>query len=109
MEEEKRTLPQNNSLHLYFTQLAEALNNAGYDVKKTLREEIEIPWTSYLIKELIWRKLQIAMLGKESTTELLKEKEIDLIYEVINREIGNRTGVAIPFPSEEELMNKKNY
>ncbi len=35
---------QRNALHLYCEMLACALNNAGYDMKKTLKEEVEIPW-----------------------------------------------------------------
>ena len=91
-------------MHLWFTQLAEALGEAGYDVKKTLRDDIEIPWTSHMVKELLWRPVQEAMFGKRSTTEL-SSAEIDKVYDVINREIGNRTGVTVAFPNIEELMN----
>jgi len=66
----KRTLAQNASLHLYFEFLATELNNAGYDVLKTLRHDIEIPWNATLIKELIWRKVQLASYKKKSTSDL---------------------------------------
>ena len=31
-----RTVAQNSAMHLYFTQLAEALNDAGYDVETVI-------------------------------------------------------------------------
>lgn len=45
------------------------------------------------------------MTGKESTTEL-NTSDIDKIYEVININLGEKTGVHVPFPSNEEMMNQ---
>lgn len=101
-----RTSQQNRALHKYFELLAEALNDAGYDMRKTLREDIEIPWTAETIKENLWRPCQKAYLRKESTTQLQTD-EIDKIYDIINREIGQRTGVSVMFPSIEQLMESE--
>lgn len=98
-----RTDQQNAALHLYFTQLAEALNDAGFDIKKTIRKEIDIPWTAYTIKEYLWRPVQKEYLQKKSTTELDKIQDIDKVYDIINRTISERTGVSVPFPSWEKL------
>jgi hypothetical protein len=99
-----RTLRQNNSLHLYFEQLAEALRDAGYDMRSIIREGIPIPCTAYHIKESLWRPTQKQMLGKDSTTKLTTE-EIDKVYDVINRAIGERFGIYVPFPCIENLMD----
>jgi len=96
-----RTLPQNAAMHLWFTQLAEALNAAGWDMKKVIR--FDILWTEFNVKENLWRPVQEAEFGKRSTTELATD-EVSKIYEIINREIGIRTGVSVPFPSEEEML-----
>jgi len=98
----QRTLPQNNALHLYCEQLAEALSGAGYDVRKTLRHDIEIPWDAELIKKLIWKKVQETMTGEKSTTKLDKNQVSD-VYEVINRHTASTFGVSVPFPSVETL------
>lgn len=98
-----RTTRQNSSLHLYFTLLAEALNEAGYDMKKTIRQDVDIPWTPIMIKEYLWKPLQDVMIKKKSTTRL-QTKDIDKIYDVLNRTIGERTGVFVPFPSVESLI-----
>ena len=101
-----RTLRQNSAIHLYLSQLAESLNSAGFDVKKTIRQEVEIPWSADNCKELLWRPVQQAMLGKKSTTELEK-KDVDKIYDIINKTIGERTGVHCPFPNIETIYEER--
>ena len=102
----RRTLKQNSALHLYFSNLAEELNDAGFDMKKTIR--VDIPWTPYTVKEYLWRPLQEAYLLKRSTTELDKQKEIDEVYDILNRVISERTGVHVPFPNIEMMLDRDN-
>lgn len=97
----ERTSPQNRSLHLYFTHLAKELNDAGFNVQKLLKHTIEIDWNEKLIKELLWRPVQIALLGKNSTKDLEKVGEIEVVYEHINRYVGELAQVYVPWPSEE--------
>ena len=96
----RRTLSQNAALHLYCERLAEALNNAGYDMKRTLKEDVEIPWTKEMAKEYLWRPIQKVMTGEESTTEM-NTVEPSEIYEVLNRHIAEKFGVSVPWPSHE--------
>ena len=99
----QRTHQQNNALHLYFTHLAEELNNAGLDMRATLKPEIAIPWTATNIKEFLWRPVQQAQLGKKSTKDLTTS-DIDKIYDTLNLHLGEKFGLHVPFPSEQELM-----
>lgn len=96
----RRTNLQNKALHKFFQQLADALNESGYSVAKTLRHDVEIPWNKNLCKELLWRPVQEAMTGKHSTTEL-NTVDPSEIYEVLNRHLGERLGVHVEWPSEE--------
>lgn len=96
-----RTPSQNNALHLGLTMIAKTLNDAGLDMRKVLKPEIEIPWTTASAKDHLWRPIQIAMTGKESTTQLNKVSDITEIWDVIMRFLGEKHGVEyIPFPSE---------
>ena len=104
-EEKQRTKQQNRSLHLYFTHLAETLNESGLDMKKVLKPEIDIPWTSKNIKEFLWRPIMKAYTQKESTTELTT-KEITEIYDTINRHLSEKFGISVEWPSLESLINK---
>ena len=51
MNDKQRTAKQNRALHLYFTHLADELNSAGLDMRKTLKPGVEIPWDGKSIKE----------------------------------------------------------
>ena len=73
----QRTLTQNKAMHLFFGWLAETLNDAGLDMKKVLREDIDIPWTRESVKEHLWRPIQKAMTDKQSTTEITTVEPTD--------------------------------
>lgn len=103
---DKRTNRQNNALHVLFKLLADELNDRGLDMRKTLKPGVEIPWTGDSVKEYLWRPIQQAQLNKKSTTELTT-KEIDAVFDTINRHIGEKFGLFVPFPSIDEVINEK--
>ena len=72
--EKQRTQNQNNALHLYLTQVANALDREGHTMQDVVAKitKVEITPTMHNIKELVWREIQKAQLGKESTTFLEK-------------------------------------
>ena len=95
-----RTNLQNASLHKYCTLMACELNQHGFDMHKVLSEAIAIPWNDVLVKELMWRPVQLAMVGEKSTTKP-KRKDYGAIYDVINRYISEKFGVHVAWPSKE--------
>lgn len=101
----QRTLTQNSALHLFFDLLAETLNDAGFDMKKTLKPEIDISWNRDMVKEYLWRPIQKAMLGKESTTELTK-LEVGQVYETLNRFLGEKFAIHVSWPHDPDKENQ---
>lgn len=99
----KRTNQQNKALHVLFQLLSNTLNEAGLDMRATLKPDINIPWSGPSVKEFLWRPVQTAQLQKKSTTELTTV-EIDQVFDTINRHLGERFGLHIHFPSIEEIM-----
>lgn len=97
-----RTIKQNKAIHLYFTLVADALNGAGLDIKTAV--DLDIPWTPENVKNLLWRPVQQTMLDKQSTTRLTT-KEIDQVWEVVNRYLAS-LGIHEPFPSIKEIMHR---
>ena len=97
---DKRTTQQNKALHKYCEMLAESLNDAGLDLRKTLRHDIEVPWTKDLVKEYLWRPIQEAMTEKESTTDLTTVEPSE-IHTVLSRHLGEKFGIYVPWPSQE--------
>jgi len=103
-----RSLAQNRALHKFFELLAESLNDAGLDMRVVLKPEVDIPWSKNTIKEFLWRPIQNAQLGKISTIQL-NTKDIDIIYDTLNRFLSEKWGLSVPFPSVEEIMLDKTY
>lgn len=102
-EEKQRTNLQNRALHLYYSNLAKTLNAAGIDMRKFLKQGVDITWSGYTVKEKIWRPIQFAQLGKESTVALTT-KEIDLIYDTLNKHLGENHYIHESFPCIEQLI-----
>ena len=94
-------------MHLFFVFIANELNNLGhtfkYDGLKI--KGLESRYTSLIVKEFIWRPIQIAMFDIQSTKKINTE-QINEIIDVITKYFGDR-GINLEFPSIETLMNKK--
>lgn len=102
-----RTHAQNAALHMYFSEMAEELNGAGFEQVKffrdVVRDGVQIPWSAEAVKECIWRPIQAAKLGKHSSASLTTGEVAD-IYNIVNREIASRTGVSVQWPSENRFI-----
>ena len=105
MEDKVLTRQQQKAIHLYFKHMADELTNAGLDIRKTLKADFDVPWNAYLVKEFMWRPVQKEVCGKESTTKITTQ-EINQIFDVITKAIGEKTGLYIEFPSIEALIHK---
>jgi len=79
--------------------VANALNNAGLDIKKTL--VADVGWSSHTVKEIMWKNIQKALFNKSSTTKLSRV-EVTKVYETMNRMLGERYGIYVEFPSRED-------
>jgi len=99
-----RTMLQNRASHKDWSIIAEKLNDAGLDMRKVLKQEISIPWTTESVKEYIVKPIMKAMYGKKSTKELEKNtNEIDKLHNVIMRELGEKFGIEYhEFPHDPE-------
>ena len=102
----ERTLKQNKALHVLFEELSQTLNEQGLDMRRTLKPGVEIPWNAKTVKEYLWRPIQKAQLNKDSTTQLTT-REIDQVFDTLNRYLGENHGVHVPFPSIESVMFKE--
>lgn len=101
----RRTLSQNRALHLFCGQLAEALNEAGYDMRRTLKQGVDIPWSQNTVKEHLWRPLQEVVTGEHSTKKPTPA-EYTKIYEVLSRHLGEKLGVHVEWPCEENQIRQ---
>lgn len=101
----QRTTKQNSALHKYFEMLANELNETGHDMRKTLKPEIEIPWTKESVKEFLYRPIMKAMYQKKSTTEL-STKELQSVAETLQKHLVEKLNIDLDFPSIESQTYK---
>lgn len=96
-EEKRRTEQQKKALHLWFRLLSEKLNEAGFDMRRTLREDIEIPWDKEgrMVKKYLWKPVQDAILNVESTAKCGK-LDYPYIYEILCRHLTTKLGITPP-------------
>jgi hypothetical protein len=96
----QRTLNQNAAMRVYFKLLADALNEAGVDMRD-LRKPVRA--NKDIVRDSIWQPVMTAMTEKESTAEL-SSSEVSEVYEVVNKWTAERWGVSVPFPTHEEAL-----
>lgn len=104
---EKRTLTQNSALYKFFELLAKDLSDAGLDAKKVLKPEADIPFTPEMCKLLLWRPIQEVMFGTDSTKDLTT-KQVNEVYLVLIRHLGEKFGITTAFPTIEDLIEKEH-
>ena len=101
----QRTAKQNSAIRVYCREVSEALNEAGYDMKSfPWKEGFALPWSEYTVMEYLWRQVQVAMTGKESSTKL-DTKEVGQVYEVLARKLAELAAINVPFPSKDHGDN----
>jgi hypothetical protein len=98
VSEGKRTKKQNSSLHRYCALLAQALCDAGLDMRAVLKPSVEIPWTQPSAKTHLWVPIQDIMFGKTKTSDL-SPKEVNAVYLTLSRHMSEKHNVYVDFPS----------
>lgn len=102
----KRTGRQNKALHKFCSIVASELNGVGATFKSIsiLNGTIlEAEWDERLVKEHIWRPVQVALLKKKSTTSL-KTNELDTVAKPIIDTLTKKFGFGLLFPSQLSLQ-----
>lgn len=95
-KEKMRTNKQNRAIHKYCDNLAAELNGVGATIGVEILTMKRQPFDMMLVKEHIWRPVQIALTGKKSTTKL-NTIEVSQVYEKIDRLFFHQYGFAVPF------------
>jgi nicotinamide riboside kinase len=91
-----RTVQQNRALHKYLALVAATLNAENLGVTVVLKPDTE--WSMEGVKEMMWKPIQQAVLGKSSTTKLTRT-ELTEVYDIMNKALAERFDIHIPFPS----------
>lgn len=93
-----RTQRQNRALHVFCRQLAERLRSGGIDTSGFFKEGFEVPFTTEIVKNNIWKPVQRAVTKKESSSKLSRT-EVSQVFDVINRLLADK-GIHVPWPEK---------
>jgi len=101
-----RSGQQNRALHLLFKIISDQLSEMGLEFRFSGLNvgTICTPYTDAIVKEFVWRPIQVAMFDIKSTRDI-NTSQINEIVEVIAKFFAER-GVVIEFPSIQTLINK---
>ena len=94
----QRTNSQNAALHLYCERIAAELRNRGISHQKFFKEGFEVPWTMEIVKDNVWKPVQIWQTKYKSTTEPLAS-DYEKIFDIVNRKLSE-WGLHIPWPTK---------
>lgn len=92
-----RTDKQNSALHLYLSQVAKELNDKGITFEMFFNEGYRVEWTMEICKNELWRPIQKAITGKQSTTKP-STAQYPEIYDYLNRKLAEHS-IHVPWPS----------
>ncbi len=97
-----RTTKQNSALHKYFEFIATELNELGmeFQYQGIKGMNISLRYTPELVKDFIWRPIQIALYEIQSTKDL-DTKQMNDIIDILIKYFGER-GIEIAFPCIED-------
>ena len=97
-----RTTEQNSSGHLWFEEIASALNAAGYTVNSKEVLRLPVPWTKENVKNFLCRPTMEAMYPDKTSTTQLTQAEWSHVVDALNLALGERVGVYVEYPSRED-------
>ena len=96
---ESRTTQQNSSLHLYFTFIANELNDLGMEFQYfgVTGKALSMKYTPHIVKDYFWKPIQLTLFNVDTTTKL-DTNQMNNIIDIVTKFFADK-GVVIPFPS----------
>ena len=102
-----RSNAQNRALYLYFTFVAETLNNHGlyFQTIDLFSHPLEMQWDKDLVKQFIWLPIQKTLFDIESTTKLTTT-DINTILDVLTNHFA-KLKLSVSFPNQFDYYLKQ--
>ena len=69
--------------------------------------DLEIDWTMELVKDIIWRNIQLAIYKDKKSTTQLKSNEVTVVYRAMDKYLTGIGLESIAFPSVESMSMDK--
>lgn len=98
----QRTDQQRKAIEVFCRNLAEVLNDSGFDMQAVFKvKEVSVPWSQPTVKDCLFKPLVVALFDKTSTAEL-ERQDCSRVYNVLSRNLAQNLGITVPeWPSKE--------
>jgi len=102
----QRTSQQNRAIHKHCELVAKEAQDTGITFTEFIRRrpQLEMYWTLERVKSL-WQEAAFHMYGTRKTSRLQTE-QVTVVYDVVNKALGEIMGFNVPFPSLEEIKSE---
>lgn len=91
-----RTGQQNSAIHAYCDEVAKEMQARGMDMKTVIKEGVPITPTMHMVKEYMWRPIQKAITGVDSTRKI-NTMEVNDVYEQLSRLLAEKYSINVSF------------
>ena len=91
-----RTSNQNSAIHAYCDEVAKVMQARGMDMKTVVKDGVPIEPIMYMVKEYMWRPIQKAVTGVESTTKI-NTMEVNEVYGHLSRLLAEKYSIDVRF------------
>ena len=94
---------QMSSIHIYYREIAEKLNEAGFDIQRAIDMgaiRISVGFTEHNVKEIFGKAVIESLFPDKDSHTRLSTTQTQLVYETLNLAIAERFHVSIPFPEK---------
>ena len=92
----QRTTNQNSAIHAYCGEVAKVMQARGLDMKTVVKDGVPIEPSMYMVKEYMWRPIQKALTGVESTAKI-NTMEVNEVYEHLSRLLAEKYSIDVRF------------
>lgn len=99
------SVQQRKSLELYCTQMAGVLDSSGFEVTDGVVLKLPVRWTHDNFRENVFKAAMSAMYPhiQSTTHKEFDSEKLTEVYKQVDLIVSSRTGISLPFPSEESL------
>ena len=94
---------QMSSMHIYYREIAEQLNEAGFDIQRAIDMvaiRISVGFTEENVKSIFGKAVIESLFPDKDSHTRLSTTQTQMVYETLNLAIAERFGISIPFPEK---------
>jgi len=106
------TCLQRNCKWLYCGEMAKALNEHGFDMRKffeVVKPGFQVPWSKESFADYVWRPMQEALADNTGTNEQ-RSAEVQEVYKHVDARISELSGgVQREWPSKQRMRQDQTF